>query len=281
MRVDPRADRTIVVLRFAVPVVFPPGLAHPIRSARVVAIIPARLQSTRLPGKPLAIIDGRPMIAHVYDRAREARRVDAVLVATDSDEIARAVDAFGGTAVMTSDRHASGTDRLAEVAAHLDGEIVVNVQGDEPLISPVIIDGVIERLLGHSTEAMSTARCRIDDPAEFTNPAVVKVVVDANGRALYFSRAPIPFTRAGHEAPPAWKHLGLYAYRRAFLTTVAALAPTPLERAEGLEQLRVLEHGFPISTVEATTDTIGVDTPEDLERVRRLVETRPLSRVQP
>jgi 3-deoxy-manno-octulosonate cytidylyltransferase (CMP-KDO synthetase) len=266
------------VLRFAVPVVFLPGLAHPIRSARVVAIIPARLQSTRLPGKPLAMIDGRPMIAHVYDRAREARRVDAVLVATDSDAIARAVDAFGGTAVMTSDRHASGTDRLAEVAAHLDGEIVVNVQGDEPLIAPSVIDAVVERLLGHSTEAMSTARCRLEDPAAFADPAVVKVVVDAEGRALYFSRAPVPFTRDGRDAPVAWKHLGLYAYRRAFLATVAALAPTPLERAEGLEQLRVLEHGFAISTVEATTDTIGVDTPEDLERVRKLVETSPVSR---
>ena len=212
------------------------------------------------------------MIEHVYRRAVDARTVDAVLVATDDDRIARAVDACGGTAVMTSEDHTTGTDRLAEVARHLDAEIVVNVQGDEPLIEPSTIDGVVSHLIAEPALPMATLRCRITGDEELHNPAVVKVVVDGAADALYFSRAPIPFTRPGHPAPAAWRHIGLYAYRRTFLLEVAALTPTPLERAEGLEQLRALEHGFRIGTVETTGESIGVDTPEDLERVRRLVE---------
>jgi 3-deoxy-manno-octulosonate cytidylyltransferase (CMP-KDO synthetase) len=266
------AHYTEGVLRFAVPVVFLPGLAPTVRSARVVAIIPARYQSTRLPGKALALIGGRPMIEHVYRRTLDARRVNAVLVATDDERIARAVDDCGGTVVMTSPDHTTGTDRLAEVARHLDGEIIVNVQGDEPLVEPSTIDAVIAHLTAEPELPMATLRCRIADEEEFQNPAVVKVVVDGAEDALYFSRAPVPFTRPGHAAPAAWRHIGLYAYRRTFLLEVAALTPTPLERAEGLEQLRVLEHGFRIGTVETTSESIGVDTPEDLERVRRLVE---------
>ena len=212
------------------------------------------------------------MIEHVYRRASEARAVDAVLVATDDDRIAKAVEAFGGLAVMTRPTHATGTDRLAEVAAHLDGDIVVNVQGDEPLISETAIAAAAGRLQDHTGDAMSTLRRRIDDDEEFQNPAVVKVVVDSAGYALYFSRSAIPFTRPGHEPPTAWAHIGLYAYRREFLLTLAALAPTALERAEGLEQLRVLEHGYRIATLETTSHTIGVDTPDDLERVRRQLE---------
>ena len=209
------------------------------------------------------------MIEHVCERARRARTVDTVIVATDDDRIAAAVDAFGGTAVMTRSDHATGTDRLAEAAAALDSEIVVNVQGDEPQIAPEAIDAAVTRLLETPADQMSTLRRRIEDPADLANPSVVKVVVDGAGYALYFTRAAVPFTRPGHPAPPAWRHLGLYVYRREFLLTIARLPETPLERSEGLEQLRVLEHGFRISTAETTFDTIGVDTPEDLERVRK------------
>jgi 3-deoxy-manno-octulosonate cytidylyltransferase (CMP-KDO synthetase) len=218
------------------------------------------------------LIDGRTMIEHVYRRTGQARTVDAVVVATDDDRIAAAVDAFGGVAVMTRASHATGTDRLAEVAAALSGDIVVNVQGDEPLISPEVIDAAVQPLVDHPGDVMSTLRRRIEDPADLDTPSVVKVVVDQDGFALYFTRAAVPFVRPGEPAPAAWRHLGLYAYRRDFLLAFAALPQTPLERAEGLEQLRVLEHGFRIRTVETTADTIGVDTPEDLERVRRTLQ---------
>jgi 3-deoxy-manno-octulosonate cytidylyltransferase (CMP-KDO synthetase) len=211
------------------------------------------------------------MIEHVYRRASQARTVDAVLVATDDERIAAAVDRFGGTAVMTRADHMTGTDRLAEVADVLESEVIVNVQGDEPLIAPDAIDAAIELVLTHPEVQIGTLRRRIDDPADLHNPAVVKLVVDAGGRALYFSRAAIPFTRSGHPAPTCWRHLGLYAYRRSFLLAIATLGRTPLEQAEGLEQLRVIEHGFTIGTADTLSDTIGVDTPEDLERVRRLV----------
>jgi 3-deoxy-manno-octulosonate cytidylyltransferase (CMP-KDO synthetase) len=212
------------------------------------------------------------MIEHVYRRASEARTIDAVLVATDDERIASTVSAFGGTAVMTAAAHATGTDRLAEVARHLDSEIVVNVQGDEPLLDAEAIDGAAGLLRERPQDLISTLRHRTLDAADLANPAVVKVVVDAAGYALYFSRAPIPFTRSGNPPAPVWKHLGLYAYRREFLLQLATLAPTALEQAEGLEQLRVLEHGFRIATVETRSDAIGVDTPEDLARVRKLVE---------
>jgi len=261
-----------VMLRFAVPVVVAAGLPHSVRSARVVALIPARYFSTRLPGKPLALIDGRTMIEHVCRRAQAARSVDAAIVATDDDRIAEAVDAFGGTAVLTSPSHATGTDRLAEVAASLDAEVVVNVQGDEPLMEPEAIDDAVAPLLSRPDEVVSTLRRAIDDPVDLHTPSVVKVVVDVNGYALYFTRAAVPFVRPGHPAPAAWRHIGLYVYRRQFLLKLAGMPQTVLERAEGLEQLRILEHGYRIRTVETSTDCIGVDTPEDLDRVRRLVE---------
>jgi len=212
------------------------------------------------------------MIEHVYERASEAASIDAVLIATDDDRIARTVSDFGGTAVMTSPEHRTGTDRLAEVAAHLDSEVVVNVQGDEPFMSPEAINSVAALLAIRPDDRMATLRRRVSHPLEFLNPALVKVVVDHDGYALYFSRAPIPFTRPDHPAAPMWQHLGLYAYRREFLLHLATLPSTPLEQAEGLEQLRVLEHGFRIATVETTADTLGVDTPEDLEKARRLIE---------
>ncbi|MBI1873763.1 MAG: 3-deoxy-manno-octulosonate cytidylyltransferase [Acidobacteria bacterium] len=253
---------------------------------RTVALIPARFQSSRLPGKPLLDIDGRPMIEHVYRRAAAVRSVSAVIVATDDERIASAVRAFGGDARLTRADHYSATDRLAEVAERLDCELVVNVQGDEPLIDPQAIDAAITPFEADPALEMSTLCRAIDDPAELADPHVVKVVMDRQGFALYFSRAPIPFDRrtifrdgpaqAGHHEDgrstvPAFKHLGLYVYRRSVLLALARLQPTPLEVAESLEQLRALEHGYRIRVVETTAESIGVDTPEDLERVRRIV----------
>ena len=211
------------------------------------------------------------MIEHVYRRAAAARLVSRVIVATDDERIVNAVARFGGEAVMTAAAHHSGTDRLAEVAATLDAGILVNVQGDEPLIEPAMIDEAIAPFAGDHGLMMTTLRRRIDDARDLQNPNVTKVVVDCDGFALYFSRAPIPYTREGQPAATAWRHVGLYAYRRAALLRMAALPPTALERAEALEQLRALEHGIRIKAIETVHDTIGVDTPEDLARVRRLV----------
>jgi len=211
------------------------------------------------------------MIEHVYRRAAEASSVASVIVATDDERIYKAVVAFGGTAQMTSARHPSGTDRLAEVAAHLSCDIIVNVQGDEPLIEPSTIDRAVAPLRADPALEMSTLRRRIDDPAEINNPNLTKVVVDREGYALYFSRAPIPYVRAGAAAAPAWAHIGLYVYRRATLVRLASLPPSTLERSEALEQLRALENGIRIKAVETSQESIGVDTPEDLERVRRLM----------
>jgi 3-deoxy-manno-octulosonate cytidylyltransferase (CMP-KDO synthetase) len=242
----------------------------------IVALIPARFDSTRFPGKLLADLAGRPVIEHVYRRAASAPSVEAVVVATDDARIAAAVQSFGGIARMTRASHASGTDRLAEVAEDLPCDIVVNVQGDEPLIEPEMIEEAIAPLEADPALKMSTLRRRITDEEEYRSPHVVKVVADADGFALYFSRAPIPFPRGPSPSPPhpaaaPFKHIGLYAYRRSFLLAFARLEPTPLEIAESLEQLRALEHGFRIRAVETRHDSIGVDTPEDLERARRLV----------
>jgi len=217
------------------------------------------------------MIAGKPMVEHVYRRAIDARRVDAVVVATDDARVADAVDAFGGVAVMTSADHATGTDRLAEVARALDSDIIVNVQGDEPLMTARAIDDAVGLLIARPADVMSTLRKRIEDFADLETPSVVKLVVDEAGYGLYFTRSAIPFVRPGQPRPVMWRHLGLYAYRRTFLIRLAGLSPTPLEQAEGLEQLRALQHGFRISTAETSADTIGVDTPEDLERVRQLL----------
>jgi 3-deoxy-manno-octulosonate cytidylyltransferase (CMP-KDO synthetase) len=193
-----------------------------------------------------------------------------VVVATDDDRIAETVDKFGGTAIMTSGDHLTGTDRLAEVAAAVKSDLLVNIQGDLPLIDPVPVDATIRQMQARPSDVMGTLRRRIIDPEQLQNPSVVKVVVDQQGYALYFSRACVPFTRTG-TPPPIWKHIGLYVYRREFLLQLAALSPTPLELSESLEQLRALEHGFRIGTVETTWDTVEVDTPADLEKVQRLV----------
>jgi 3-deoxy-manno-octulosonate cytidylyltransferase (CMP-KDO synthetase) len=209
------------------------------------------------------------MIEHVYRRAAAAPSVNAVVVATDDTRIAAAVEAFGGIARMTRSTHLSGTDRLAEVAEDLPCEIVVNVQGDEPLIEPEMIEEAIAPLDADQGLHMATLRRRITDRDDYSNPHVVKVVVDRDDTALYFSRAPIPYARTGEAV--AFRHIGLYAYRRSFLLAYSRLQPTALELSESLEQLRALEHGFRIRTVETHYDSVGVDTPEDLERVRRLV----------
>jgi 3-deoxy-manno-octulosonate cytidylyltransferase (CMP-KDO synthetase) len=255
-----------------VPLVSNPGPSVSSGSFSVVAIIPARFDSTRLPGKALADIGGRPMIEHVYRRASAARSVGVVIVATDDERICDAVEAFGGRAQMTSRTHQSGTDRLAEIAASLTADLVVNVQGDEPLIEPATIDDAIGAFRQEPSLQMSTVRRRISDRRELSDPNVTKVVVDQHGYALYFSRAPIPFTREGCPPAPAWRHIGLYVYRRETLLQLTALTPTAMEESEALEQLRAIEHGIRIKTVETIHDCIGVDTPEDLERIRQVAQ---------
>ncbi|MBI4487383.1 MAG: 3-deoxy-manno-octulosonate cytidylyltransferase [Acidobacteria bacterium] len=240
-------------------------------SFRIIAIIPARFASSRLPGKPLAEIGGRPMIEHVYRRVSASPIVSQVIIATDDLRIATRVRGLGGHVRLTK-AHETGTDRLAEVAATVDCDIVVNVQGDEPLIDPGAIQEAVAPFSHDPSVLMTTLFRRISDSTELTNPNVVKVVVDRGGFAMYFSRAPIPHLRDPRGGwPPLYKHVGLYAYRRSALLVLAALEPTPLERAEALEQLRALEHGIRIKAVETKYDSFGVDTPEDLEQVRRLI----------
>jgi 3-deoxy-manno-octulosonate cytidylyltransferase (CMP-KDO synthetase) len=216
-------------------------------------------------------IGGRPMIEHVYRRAASARLISAVLVATDDERVADVVSGFGGWARLTSPAHASGTDRLAEVARSFPCELIVNVQGDEPLIDPAVIDAVVAPMLADPSMAMGTASRQLRDEAELSSAHVVKVVCDAAGSALYFSRAPIPHGRDQSAAVLARAHIGLYVYRRDTLLRLAALPPGPLERAEALEQLRALEHGIRINVVETNYQSVGVDTTDDLEHVRRLV----------
>ena len=234
----------------------------------IVAIIPARYASSRLPGKALIDLAGKPMIEHVYKRASSVPELDAVVVATDDDRIISTVLGFGGHAEKTQSTHRSGTERVAEVAARLPCAIVVNIQGDEPLIEPSMIKEALKMVRSEPSVQMCTLRRKITDPAELTNPSIVKVVVNSHGDALYFSRHKIPHSVTPVE-PIFYKHIGLYVYRRHFLLELATLPPMPLETVESLEQLRVLEHGYTIRTVETKSDSFGVDTPEDVERVRR------------
>lgn len=245
------------------------------------AVVPARYASTRLPGKPLADVAGKPLVVRVADVAR-ASGAEGVWIATDDEGVRRAVEDAGYAAVMTRADHPSGTDRIAEVAARLgwgDDEIVVNVQGDEPLLDPALVSAVAEALAADPQAAIATAAHPLAEAAEFFNPNVVKVVLDAAGRAHYFSRAPIPYARdafaASRERLPegfaALRHIGLYAYRAAFLRRYGGLAPAPTERWESLEQLRALWHGFPIRVLVCDHAPLpGVDTPADLERVRAI-----------
>ena len=242
----------------------------------VVAIVPARYGSTRLPGKPLALIGGRPLVRHAYELAARVRGVDRVVVATDDERIYDAVKQFGGEVRMTRADHASGTDRVAEVARTLDARLVVNVQGDLLDFDPASVEGALASLSGDSPAAMSTLMTALTDDAEWRNPNVVKVVTDQDGYALYFSRSPIPHRRDrrpdSHDRRAAvvlgYRHVGVYAYRHDFLLTFARLRPTPLEHSEKLEQLRALEWGYRIRVVETEGPVIEVDTPEDLRRAQ-------------
>ena len=233
---------------------------------KVLCIIPARYASTRLPGKPLRDIAGKPMIVRVYERAVRAKFVQDVVVATDDERIRAAVEEHGGRAVMTRVDHATGTDRLAEVAEKMtDYDLIINVQGDEPLIDPAVIDALVEPFLADETLPMATAKTLLTDEEEMANPNNVKVITDLSGNALYFSRARIPYAR--NEGAKVYKHIGIYAYRRDFLLSYARMAQTPLELSESLEQLRALENGHTIRVIETDAVLIGVDTEEDLAAV--------------
>jgi 3-deoxy-manno-octulosonate cytidylyltransferase (CMP-KDO synthetase) len=248
---------------------------------KVVAIIPARYGSTRFEGKPLADILGKPMIQWVYEGVCQSKLIDQAIVATDDQRILEVVQSFGGRAVMTSPDHPSGSDRIAEVSRNLKCEIIVNVQGDEPLIKGSIIDKAIKPLLKDETLPMSTLITRMTEVKDWLNPHIVKVVVDQKGFALYFSRSPIPFPRdvnieklqfspfGKKEGLPksVYKHIGVYVYRRVFLLRYSKMKPTPLEKIEKLEQLRALENGYRIKVIPVDYEPICVDTPEDIQKV--------------
>lgn len=245
---------------------------------RVTAIIPARYASTRFPGKPLADLLGKPMIQWVYESTVRSGSIDRTVVATDDERIFRAVKSFGGEVEMTRADHPTGTDRLAEVAGRIDTDLVVNVQGDEPLIDPRMLDLAVAPLREDRSIPMGTLKTPIASAEEYLNPNVVKVVTDRQGFALYFSRAPIPHPRDIDDMPlflarrEAFKHIGLYVYRRDFLLAYPHLPATPLEELEKLEQLRALEHGHRIKVVSTSLTSQGVDTPDDLVRVKALME---------
>lgn len=256
-----------------------------------IAIIPARFHSVRFPGKALASLAGKPLIQHVAERCRQIEGVDRVIVATDDERIAEAARQAGAESIMTPSDLASGTDRVAHVAAGLETDVVLNVQGDEPLLDPIALGGALRQFID-SGASFGTLRAPLEEVADLWDPNVVKVVIDRSGRALYFSRAPIPFPRDSWRAgdnprgraeirvnPNArltdayWLHVGVYIYRRTALARWARIAPSPLERLEGLEQLRILEAGESVHTFPIADSVPGVDTPEDLERVRRYVDT--------
>jgi len=248
---------------------------------KISAVIPARYGSTRFEGKPLADILGKPMVQYVYEGVRQSKLIDEVIVATDDQRILEAVKAFGGKAIMTSPTHFTGTDRVAEVARKLKTEIIVNVQGDEPLIKGILIDKAIRPLLTDDNLQMSTLMTRIEEVRDWLNPHIVKVVVDQKNFALYFSRSPIPFPRElqigrlesnpfGTNRPlpkKVFKHIGVYVLRRQFLLHFTKMKPTPLEKLEKLEQLRALENGYRIKVTPVNYEPLPVDTPEDLQKV--------------
>lgn len=241
---------------------------------RTVALIPARYDSERFPGKPLIMIHGKPMIQHVYERALVSQKISRVYVATDDERIRRCVKDFGGEAIMTEKRHSTGTDRIAEAIQILgltEDHIVINIQGDQPLIHAAHITDLLDPFLRDGDVPMSTLKYRIRDQNEIKNSNHVKVVTDEEGYALYFSRSAIPFFRDSEGDRIYYKHLGFYAYRIDFLIRFAALPAGKLEKAERLEQLRALEHGFKIMVVETAFDSIEVDTPSDIQRVEKLM----------
>jgi 3-deoxy-manno-octulosonate cytidylyltransferase (CMP-KDO synthetase) len=240
----------------------------------VVAVIPARYASTRLPGKPLVPLAGKPMVQHVYERTKLASTVNRVIVATDDQRIIDAVRAFGGEARMTRADHRTGTERIAEVAAHETGDVFVNVQGDEPLIDPAAIDTAVQALLEGEPAQIATVATPIRFTADIMDPNIVKTVLDFDENALYFSRAPIPWVRDSQHKVHVkyWKHLGLYVFQRGALLEYPTLPQGELERIEQLEQLRWLENGWKIRVAEVEHDAVSVDVAEDVVRVERLME---------
>ena len=238
---------------------------------KVACIIPSRYASTRLPGKPLRMIAGETLVHRVYERAIQAKVPDTVIVATDHEAIEKEVKSFGGNVVMTSVNHPTGTDRLAEVAEkYPQYDIIVNVQGDEPMIEPDIIDNLARDLLDHPELDMATVATPLHED-EYDDPSAVKVVVSRKGEALYFSRSLIPYPRHDFVEPPL-KHVGIYAYRRDFLLSYAKMAQTPLEKTESLEQLRALEMGYKIGVIKLNSEDIGIDTEEDLRKANEYFE---------
>lgn len=243
-------------------------------SIKVVVVIPARYLSTRLPGKPLVSLAGKPMIQRVYERVRLAQRVDRVIVATDDERIVKAVEGFGGEARMTRADHRTGTERVAEVAAREEAELFVNVQGDEPLLDPVAVDTAVASLGEEPVASIATVATPIKTPADIMDPNVVKTVLDFDGNALYFSRAPVPWVRdtASKIQVRHLKHLGLYVFQRDALLEYPTLPQGELERSEQLEQLRWLENGWKIRVAEVEHDAVSVDVAEDVARVEKLLD---------
>jgi 3-deoxy-manno-octulosonate cytidylyltransferase (CMP-KDO synthetase) len=240
----------------------------------VVIVIPARYGSTRFPGKPLVLLAGKPMVQHVYERSKLAGRASRVIVATDDERIVKAVESFGGTARMTRPDHRTGTERVAEVAAHEKGDVFVNVQGDEPLLDPTSVDTAIEALLEEPAASIATVATPIKTPADIMDPNVVKTVLDFDNNGLYFSRAPIPWVRdtASKMQVRHLKHLGLYVFQRDALLEYPTLPQGELERIEQLEQLRWLENGWKIRVAEVEHDAVSVDVPQDVARVEKLLQ---------
>lgn len=239
----------------------------------VMCVIPARLESVRLPKKLLRMVAGKPLFQYAYENAKKAKKPTRVLVACDHEELAHAVKSFGGEFMMTSREHQSGTERLTEVAAALPADVLINLQADEPLMHPSVMDDLISSMEVDDSCLMATACIRLREEHEFTNPNVVKVVKNQKGEALYFSRAPIPHDRDVRQTD-FFKHLGVYAYRRDFLLQIPRLKASELEKREKLEQLRVLDSGYSIKVLETAYDSIGVDTEDDLRRVEKILKER-------
>jgi len=246
---------------------------------KILGVIPARFASSRFPGKVLVPLSSKPMLQHVYERACQARYLTSTIIATDDERIFEAARSFGAQVRLTRSDHVSGTDRVAEVASVEEADIIVNIQGDEPLIDPDAIDSAILPLEHNPEVVMATLKKEIEAPGEVTDSNVVKVVTDRAGDAIYFSRCPIPFGRPGHP-PRHFKHVGLYVYRRRFLLRYSSLPIGPLEQAERLEQLRAIENGYKIRVVETEYESLGVDTPADLDRVTQLMEASLSARVR-
>ncbi len=239
---------------------------------KILGIIPSRYSSTRLPGKPLIQIAGKPLIQHVWERAKQSKLLSDIIIATDDKRILNTVFNFGGKAVLTSQRCHNGTERCAEVIKNMNVDIVINIQGDEPLMSPKTIDSLVREISSDKESVMATAAVKIVDNTEIDDPNVVKVVFDNSKKALYFSRSLIPYPRDKSVRPEVYKHLGIYAYKKKFLLDFIKFKKCKIEQTEQLEQLRAIEYGYKIKVVVVNNDSIGVDTPEDIVKVARIIE---------